>query len=48
LKNQRLENCQESTGTPATNIENPRVGGSIPPLATKIQELHQRVSGFGL
>jgi hypothetical protein len=33
-KNQLLENCQESAGTQATNIENPRVGGSIPPLAT--------------
>ena len=29
-------------------IENPRVGGSIPPQATKIPEWNQRVSGLGL
>jgi hypothetical protein len=28
-------------------IENPRVGGSIPPQATKNQEINQRVSGLG-
>jgi hypothetical protein len=42
MKNQQLENCRESAGTQATNIENPRVGGSIPPQATnKINDLAQ-------
>ena len=33
-RNQRLGNKREAPGTPATNIENPRVGGSIAPQAT--------------
>jgi len=51
--NQRLGNKREAVGTLATNIENPRVGGSIPPQATiRINHLAQPlrlgfvVSGF--
>lgn len=29
---------------PDARIENPRVGGSIPPLATKIHECHQALA----
>ena len=35
LMNQQLGNIQEPAGMLATNIENPRVGGSIPPQATR-------------
>jgi len=46
MKNQQHENFQESERTVATNIENPRVGGSIPPQATKSKKPTFQVGFF--
>ncbi len=41
--NQRLGNTRESAGTQATNIEKPRVGGSIPPTPPKFSSANKPV-----